>query len=381
MEDDGPIIYGLEFQARTLASQAAESENVSFLVGTQSLKFENQVHQLQYDEEHNVMTKNVYIHSAGELWHMSTSPTNTELVSTCYNHITQDGKCEMSCSLWRIPNSQQTNDTSPSEDNSSLPSLELACKLETKEYGQDIKSSIWNPSDGKQIITLVDSSILLWDIADNGAASLVTSLNSHSKGKSKLLASRWNPHQNCSIVATAVDSSVKGWDLRTAQQVWSIENAHNPSVRELDFNPNRQYYLATCGDDCQTKFWDIRSPTAPVLTLSDHSHWVWSVRYNHFHDQLVLTSSSDSRVILSRVASISSEPFGHLVEDDEAVIEMEQEKSTQKDGVIITYEEHEDSVYAVEWSTADPWLFASLSYDGRIVINKVPRTEKYRILL
>ncbi len=51
------------------------------------------------------------------------------------------------------------------------------------------------------------------------------------------------------------------------------------------------------------------------------------------------------------------------------------------DGVISTYEEHEDSVYAAEWSSADPWLFASLSYDGRLVINRVPRATKYRILL
>ena len=44
---------------------------------------------------------------------------------------------------------------------------------------------------------------------------------------------------------------------------------------------------------------------------------VWSVRYNHFHDQLVLSSSSDSRVILNNVVSLSSEPYGHLVENDE----------------------------------------------------------------
>jgi len=43
---------------------------------------------------------------------------------------------------------------------------------------------------------------------------------------------------------------------------------------------------------------------------------VWSVRYNHFHDQLVLTSSSDSRVILNNLASISSEPYGHLLDDE-----------------------------------------------------------------
>lgn len=66
------------------------------------------------------------------------------------------------------------------------------------------------------------------------------------------------------------------------------------------------------------KFWDIRSPTEPVLCCMEHSHWVWSIRINRFHDQLVLTSSSDSRVILCSIASISSEPFGHIVpsEDD-----------------------------------------------------------------
>ena len=55
--------------------------------------------------------------------------------------------------------------------------------------------------------------------------------------------------------------------------------------------------------------------------------------------------------------------------------------SPPEDGVISTYEEHEDSVYTVDWSSADPWVFASLSYDGRLVINRVPRAEKYKILL
>lgn len=43
---------------------------------------------------------------------------------------------------------------------------------------------------------------------------------------------------------------------------------------------------------------------------------VWAVRYNQFHDQLVLTSSSDWRVLLTSVASLSSEPYGHLLEEE-----------------------------------------------------------------
>ena len=29
----------------------------------------------------------------------------------------------------------------------------------------------------------------------------------------------------------------------------------------------------------------------------------------------------------------------------------------------------------------DPWTLASVSYDGRVVLDQVPRAEKYRILL
>lgn len=50
------------------------------------------------------------------------------------------------------------------------------------------------------------------------------------------------------------------------------------------------------------------------------------------------------------------------------------------DDVIAVYEEHEDSVYACVWSVADAWVFASLSFDGRVVVNHVPSQEKFTIL-
>jgi WD40 repeat protein len=50
------------------------------------------------------------------------------------------------------------------------------------------------------------------------------------------------------------------------------------------------------------------------------------------------------------------------------------------DGFIKAYDQHEDSVYSVAWSHSDIWVFASLSYDGRVVINRVPTSEKFKIL-
>jgi EARP and GARP complex-interacting protein 1 len=118
-----------------------------------------------------------------------------------------------------------------------------------------------------------------------------------------------------------------------------------------------------------------------LRTETNHSHWVWTVRYNSFHDQLVLTCSSDNRVVLSSVASLSSEPYRTTVVDEEMSNSSEIKQEIHPDHIVKVYEDHEDSVYSVEWSTVEPWVFASLSYDGRLVINKVPKEEKYKIIL
>ncbi len=48
---------------------------------------------------------------------------------------------------------------------------------------------------------------------------------------------------------------------------------------------------------------------------------------------------------------------------------------------VVGWDEHEDSVYGLAWSAADPWLLASLSLDGRVALNKVPKNIKYKILI
>ena len=106
------------------------------------------------------------------------------------------------------------------------------------------------------------------------------------------------------------------------------------------------------------------------------------------------------------MASIASEPLHHLDEDSErcasawphtlldlTIVDTRRHKSffvvcappshrppVLKDEVIATFEEHEDSVYCAVWSVADAWVFASLSFDGRVVVNHVPSQEKFSIL-
>jgi len=76
-----------------------------------------------------------------------------------------------------------------------------------------------------------------------------------------------------------------------------------------------------------------------------------------------VSGSSDSFLNLWFVSSLSSGP----ADDDDDTPSL-----PTRDQLIKTYEEHDDSVYSVAWSAASHWMFASLSYDGRVVINFVP---------
>jgi EARP and GARP complex-interacting protein 1 len=60
---------------------------------------------------------------------------------------------------------------------------------------------------------------------------------------------------------------------------------------------------------------------------------------------------------------------------------MRESSKKMEDHMVRAYDDHEESVYAVSWACKDTWLFASLSYDGRIVANLVPQDEIDKILL
>ncbi|XP_054167172.1 EARP-interacting protein homolog [Oppia nitens] len=391
-EDDSPLIYGLEFQARSLCSTSNgdSSSFVRFLVGTQSLKNENQIHLLEYLDENNTLSKTVFRHSSGEVWHVSTHCKHPNLISTCYSSQspTHAGKVDNHCSLWTLPIDMSAPLTD--EDSTTLSQLSKVSDLEvTAEEGIG-RTSVWHPEDGHQIINFAENKLYLWDVESHKNLSTINAdfnVTAKSANKfNKITTFRWSPHSNCGLIGVANSNYIYAKDLRIKSSsgvyAWTIPNAHSQLVRDLDFNPNAQYYLSSCGDDCETRFWDVRNTSAPVLSVTNHSHWVWSVRYNLFHDQLVLTSSSDSRVVLMRAVSVASQPFGHLLEDESPEDDngVFNKTSMNTDGIIATFEEHEDSVYSVEWSVSDPWIFASLSYDGRLVINKVPKIEKFNIL-
>ncbi|KAJ3357637.1 Protein tssc1 [Entophlyctis luteolus] len=194
----------------------------------------------------------------------------------------------------------------------------------------------------------------------------------------------WNPH-NSDVVCLAVGADVLLYDLRASpNESVRIPFAHDQCVRDLDHNPNKPYHIATGGNDGRVRIWDTRNCKMPLKDITHHTHWVWSVDYNRFHDQLILSSGSDCLVNLHNVVSVSSTPWGLIRSLDDGFedrIDGVTDEIKQTDELIATYREFEDSVYAVAWSSADPWIFASVSFDGHVNINVVPRDVKYSIIL
>ena len=68
--------------------------------------------------------------------------------------------------------------------------------------------------------------------------------------------------------------------------------------------------MATSGTDGTVRIWDLRRPDRTILTFADdHSgHWINKVRYNQFHDQLLLTGSTSTFASLYRACSVSTAP-------------------------------------------------------------------------
>lgn len=399
------IITTFESQCRALTSVSSADENVSrFLVGTLSPTRNNLIYLFEYRDDINNLAKVSFKFPYGECWHLSTSNKYPLFMTG----VTSDrGKSKIS--LFKLPKELE-NLVEDDYGLSELP-IEKTFDLITEESCLT-KQCHWHPDDGDKLLTYNNGRLQFWDINESREASSFSLASAISNSEAidtdgklpQVTDLRWSSLFSCSVVAAAVGRTIYGIDTRipdssSSSICWLIEDTRCTTVRSVDFNPNSQFYVATGGDDCRANFWDLRQTSRPSLSLQTHTHWIWSIRYNPFHDQLVLSAGSDARVALMRVQSIASEPFGRDLDEDEEPEnvrasstrsdevqekvdkpgESVEESKLSSDEIINVYEEHDDSVYAAEWSS-DPWIFASLGYESRLVINKVPKEEKFNIL-
>jgi EARP and GARP complex-interacting protein 1 len=246
---------------------------------------------------------------------------------------------------------------------------------DTKDYGTDVLAVDFHPTIADTIACVLDKKIVLFDINKTDEVKQDITV------KNKLSGGMWN---GANQFVTIQERNIVAFDTRetnsTTSAAWEIEDADSQMVRDIDVNPNKAFHIVCGGDDGVIKIFDTRKNREPVFSTGGiHKHWIFSVSFNKFHDQLLLSSSSDGKVALTRALSCSSEAEAALNVSD--VSNIDDDKSIQNGVLKIFSSEHDDSVYLCEWSFFDPWAFASLSYDGRLIISRVPKEHKYQIIL
>ncbi|KAG6970979.1 hypothetical protein JG687_00002326 [Phytophthora cactorum] len=341
----GRCSFSFGTKVRTLESVLAEKDRAQFFVGTSTLNQPNHVE----DDASGIITRQVFNHP-GEVLSLAPSPQDPQLLVTCGKQRGQ----QAGASLWKLPSAEEAPVHLGEEDGSA------------------------SAQDLEQLAAFPVQKLPVSEVAWDATANISTLASSH-----ETLLRTWQLDGGSVEAQDKLELDVSmlgGTTKRAKQDSVSIEDAHPSVALSLDFNPNKPYAIASGGDDGRLKFWDLRYARKPLLAMNAHSHWVWSTRYHPQHDQLVLSGGSDATLALWRVSSISSSPLVELDERD--LMDETAGGAAVADTLIRRIEEHEDAVYTARWATGgDAWMFVSVSYDGRLAVNHVPSTEKYKILL
>ncbi|XBI00064.1 hypothetical protein VPH35_129232 [Triticum aestivum] len=330
------IVYGgLKYQARCITDVRADAGSTTFLAGTLSLKEENEVHLIRLLPGENELVCDGLFYHPNEIWDLKSCPFDHRLFSTVYTSGEGYG-----ASVWKIPELY---------GQSNSPQLEQLFTLD--DHTDKIRCVLWWPL-GKhdKLISIDDRNIFLWNIDPSNKSAKVISQGSADM-LPNLRGGAWDPH-NHNAVATITDSSLHFWDLRSMKRSNAIEHAH---IRDVDYNPKKQNIIATAEDEFGIRLWDLRMLKHPLKDLPGHSHWTWAVRHNPEYDELILSAGTDSAVNLW-LAKVGTDDSG---------------PERQEEPLLHSYTDYEDSIYGIAWSSHDPSLFASLSYDGRVVLESV----------
>ncbi|GMS97800.1 hypothetical protein PENTCL1PPCAC_19975 [Pristionchus entomophagus] len=341
------LMYTLELESRCMANITACEETVSFLVGTQNMKAMNEICHVSLDGM-RLVAKTRH-HTPGEVRAIASDPRDETRFATGASDY---GKMAPSHSLnlFRIENSESDK-------------LEQIVSVKKSD---EVKSLEWD-SQGDNVAIIHNKNVEVCDVE----RQFEPIWSYTPQGPSSVAV--WSPHSGGNVLGVPVGHSIMTLDLRTKGEVQRIKEAHSLRATYLDFNPNLQHSVVSCGRDGVLRIWDWRNSSSPLFSLRAHAHWATQVYFHSVHDELLLSSGTDGSLLLTSAYSVSSDSKEPRDEEGECRV-------TLPDGPLERIDEHEDSIYACAWSTADPWTFASLSFDGRIIISHVNREHKYALM-
>ena len=138
-----------------------------------------------------------------------------------------------------------------------------------------VNSIKWHSSQGL-LVTADSKKCSVWNIEDGEVQCEGSVSFAPSKPQQQPLLSSsdivggsvaWDPHSEQSFAAV-FDTTLQLVDIREMDITAKKVNAHDDTIRDVDFNPNKPLMLLTTGHDRKIKFWDMRNMRYPHICFN-----------------------------------------------------------------------------------------------------------------
>jgi ribosome biogenesis protein YTM1 len=134
----------------------------------------------------------------------------------------------------------------------------------------------------------MDNTIRIWDIEVNEVKQTIVG--------SKAFLSIAYSHSKNALLSASTDRHIRLWDPRSTEQsqVVAAFTSHRGWVSSVDWSPSNDNFFVSGSYDNTVKYWDVRSPNAPLYDLMGHKDKVLSVDWSN--SQLIVSGSADNMV-------------------------------------------------------------------------------------
>ena len=100
---------------------------------------------------------------------------------------------------------------------------------------------------------------------------------------------QWSPNEENVLASCGIDRSIRFWDVR--------KDAHTSDVNVISWNTVRNHLFASGGDDNTFKVWDLRYITEPPITeIKWHTGPINSIMWDPFDESQLAVCSEDNRL-------------------------------------------------------------------------------------